>query len=175
MSFLRPEVVTLLRTWREPVALAVVALTGLYLFRHGQNRADSALQLLGLLVTIPSALGIIPAIRMARLRKQRQDPGLVEINERRITYLGPHFGGSVSVDALTRIDIIVSTDWGAAPDIFWTLQHRDGPDLSIPARAEGGENLADAFAALPGFDYQKVIRAMGTTGDARFLIWETPR
>lgn len=175
MSFLRPEVAALLRGWREPLVIVLMIALGLLLFRHGQNRADLTLQFLGLLICIPFALGLVPAVRAVRLRRNRLDPGLVEIAERQITYLGPQFGGSVSVDAISRIEIIATDDGPFRPDVFWTLFHNDGPALSIPSNAEGADKLLDAFSALPGFDYQQVIRAMGATRNETFLVWETHR
>ncbi len=175
MSFLRPEIAGFARVWREPLVLAAMILVGLLLFRHGQNRADPALQFFGLLIAVPFTLGLIPAIRSVRLRRQRLDPGLIEVAERQITYLGPHFGGTVSVDALTRIEIITTDDGPFRPDVFWTLFHNDGPALSIPANAEGADLLLDAFSALPGFDTRAVIRAMASGESATFAIWETQR
>ena len=174
MNFLRPEVGQFLRNWREPIVLGIVVAFGLLIFRHGQNRADVTLQFLGLLIGIPFALGIVPAIRAVRLRRNRQDPGLVEVAERQITYLGPQFGGSVSVDAISRIEIITTDDGPHLPDVFWTLFHFDGPALSIPSNAAGADQLLNAFAALPGFDYQAVIRAMGSTLPSTYLIWKSP-
>ncbi len=174
MRFLRPEVETFVRIWREPLVLGALIIFSLLLFRHGQNRADVTLQFLGLLIGIPFALAFIPAIRTVRLRRNRQDPGLIEVAERQITYLGPHLGGSVSVDAISRIEIIVTDAGPYAPDVFWTLFHNDGPALSVPSNAEGADHLLDAFAALPGFDYHQAILAMGATSPSTFLIWKSP-
>jgi len=174
MTFLRPEVVRFLKYWREPLILSFLAGLGLLLFLRGQYRADLVLQFLGLLVAVSSVLGLIPAIRAARLRRSRLDPGLIEVAERQITYLGPLLGGSVSVDAITRVEIITTDDGPHMPDVFWTLFHKDGPALSIPSNAEGADQLLNAFAALPGFDYKAVVRAMGSTLPSTFLIWKSP-
>ena len=44
----------------------------------------------------------------------------------------------------------------------------------IPNGAVGAERLLTALSALPGFDNDAVIRAMGSTADAVFLIWRKP-
>jgi hypothetical protein len=173
MSFLRPEAMAVFRRWREPLVMTVLALVGLLAFRQGSIRADAALQFLGLLIAVPFAIGILPAVRMARLRRDDLAPGLVEISERQITYMGPRFGGSVSLNALTRIEIVTTADGPWRPDVFWTLFHSEGPALSIPSNAQGAEALPGAFSALPGFDLQAVMQAMSATGSGTFRVWQT--
>jgi hypothetical protein len=172
MSFVRPEVLERLRPWRESILIAGAGLLGLWIFWHGRSRADGITQLAGLAVLIPSIVLLLPALRVARLRHSRLDPGLVEIAERQITYMGPQFGGVVSVDALMAVDIVVSTNAAQPPDVFWTLCHSDGPDLSVPFMAQGAERLPDAFAALPGFRLQDVVQAMHARKSGTYPVWK---
>jgi hypothetical protein len=56
-------------------------------------------------------------------------------------------------------------------DVFFLLLGNDGKGCCVPPGAEGSGPLLDRLQALPGFDNGKVIEAMGSTGNARFVCW----
>jgi hypothetical protein len=95
----------------------------------------------------------------------------VEIRERRIFYFGPYGGAVVDVEALSQVSIVTTDRGPAEDDAFWLLDHDDGPEVLIPNAASGAAGLLDAFAALPGFSYAKVVEAMGSSRNASFTIW----
>ena len=69
------------------------------------------------------------------------------------------------------------SDGPFAEDVFWAF-HVDGvqsgPALVIPSGAVGADGLLGALSALPGFDNEAVVRAMGSTADAVFIVWRNP-
>ncbi len=44
--------------------------------------------------------------------------------------------------------------------------------ISVPQGAEGTDTFLAALQKLPGFDNEAVIKAMGSTSDARFVCWQ---
>lgn len=115
------------------------------------------------------------AAAAAALRAERMAPGVVEISERRVGYYGPVGGGFVSLDELESIEIRTTADGPWAEDLFWLLHPPPGEEtLIIPNGARGADQLLPAFAGLPGFDHQQVLRAMGSTDAASFVLWRRP-
>ncbi len=60
--------------------------------------------------------------------------------------------------------------WGA--DVWWVFEGNDAR-YAYPQGATGEQEVMDAFKLrLPGFDWEAVIRAQGSTDNARFVCWE---
>ena len=171
MSFIRPEAARALRRWAEPAAaltaLGVILWTGAAHLLVGRWTGWVALLLFAPL----AAFWTYSAYARARLAAGVDGPGYVEIRERRILYFGPYGGAVVDIEALSAVSIVTTDRGPAEDDAFWLLDHDDGPEVMIPNAAKGAEGLLDAFSALPGFSYTKVIEAMGSTRNASFTIW----
>lgn len=170
-EFLRPEARAALRRWAEPALwLAVVAL-GLRLFLVGGWFWQGA----GVLLGVVGGALFLTALRSARMRLGHDGPGVVEVDERQVTYFGPQTGGAVSIDALTRVEIETSAA-GPGPTELWWLFHMPGqPPLRVPGDAAGAERLLDALAPLPGVDFDAAIRAAHSDEQALFVIWQQDR
>jgi hypothetical protein len=89
----------------------------------------------------------------------------------------PRTNGLVEILAwadLASVTILTSEAGPVEPDLFWVLQNRDGRRrLVVPMGAAGEHELLKAMQArLHGFDNMAVIEAMGSTGNASFVIWE---
>lgn len=170
MSFLRSEAVAFLKKWREALIGAGLIGIGVYFATVGltvQRWIGFALILIG------GAL-IWEGIRRARFPAPGGGPGVVDVDERLITYFGPLGGGSISIDELARVEVR-TTDLGPmVSDLFWEFTATDGSFLSIPGDAENAVLIFDALAALPGADYEAATRAAGSTEPASFVIWEKP-
>ncbi|MGG7568344.1 hypothetical protein ACQ5SO_19500 [Rhodovulum sp. DZ06] len=93
------------------------------------------------------------------------DPGVVMIEERRITYLGPETGGVLSLDELRAVDV------ESGPNATWILRETGGPALRVPAGASGVESLPEALAALPGFSEAQALKAIAGAGPAMHAVW----
>lgn len=170
MNFLRPEALAALLRWRDAIVGSVLIAFGLYSAITGltvQRWTGYLLMLLG-------AALLWEGIKRARFPAPGGGPGVVEVDERQITYFGPLGGGTVSIDELTRVQVR-TTDLGpAVSDLFWDFVDTSGTVLTIPGDAENVSLIFDALSALPGADFEAAIRASGSTGNALFVIWEKP-
>lgn len=162
MSFLRPEATTALIRWRE-------ALIGFAIIVFGLNWAFFSI---GLWVWLGTALALVgAAILWSGIQRARFTPGsgglgVVEVDERQVTYLAPVGGGMASLETLLRVEIAKDT-LGHAVWRFTTPDER----LSIPAAAEGAQSLFDALTALPKAEIETAIRALKSPPDTPVTIW----
>ncbi len=148
---IRPAVQETLSRWSEPVLGAVVAGLGLWVALMGGwflAAAGGAIAVLGLGWAV---LGY----RRMRFAGKGDAPGLVELDESRITYLGPRMGGSISLDELIEIRLLSLRGRRA-----WRLRQADGQVLLVPTDSSGSETLFDAFASLPGLSSADLVAAL---------------
>ncbi len=172
MNFIRPEVRAHLWRYREVAFTGVIVLFGVRLIGRGVDLSSSIYIGLGIALSAIGAGLLFSAFLRVRFYKPVRAVGVVEVKEREIAYLGPDSGSYVSLDDLTRLEIVTKDSGPVADDVFWVLTHSAGLPLLIPASAQGTDLLFDAFAALPGIQMEQVVKAMGSTQNNRFLIWE---
>ncbi|GGA06964.1 hypothetical protein [Neptunicoccus cionae] len=172
MNFIRPEVRAGLWRWREVLITGALVVYGVYILGRGIDRSSVTLTGLGAVITGLFAVLLFWAILRAKLYKPVSAAGVVEVKEREVGYLAPDGGAYVSLDNLTRLEIVTNDKGPAQDDVFWVLTHLGGEPLYIPASAQGSDLLFDAFAALKGVNFEEAVRAMGSTENARFVIWE---
>lgn len=161
-NLIRPEIRTFVWRWREViVGLAVLAL-GLWwaLGSFGVLRWVGWAMVLGGL-----ALGFTGVQRL-RFASGGGGAGVVEINERRIAYLGPLTGGVIDLDDLTALEV----DHSGRP-AQWQLSALPFTTLTIPVDAEGADQLFDVFAALPGLSTERMIAALNAVGEDSVDVW----
>ena len=72
---------------------------------------------------------------------------------------------------LQKVEVVTTNDGPMVPDVFWLLHGAKG-GCAIPQGATGERDLLERLQALPGFDNAKLIEAMGSTADERFLCWQ---
>ncbi len=167
-GFFRPEAITALTRWREVLMALAIILIGLWI----------ALRPGGVIVTgfgyVLIALGaafMVPALRRARFMTGTDGPGAVEVDEGRILYMGPQTGGTMALDDLR----VLSVRRDGGDQVTWVLA--DATQLLvIPVHAAGADALFDAFAALPGLNVERLIRAVQsrTKGSQRLWSRDTP-
>jgi hypothetical protein len=175
VSFLRPEAVAAVRRYAEPAVYAAIAAL---CFWKGLAAAAAG-QWLGLALLAPGALAAFAAIgtgerALIARRSARAGPGLVSVQEGRISYLGPHGGATVAVDALVRIDIVADPGGRPSHSPRWELTDEEGQRVSIPASAANAAALLDSLGALPGFNNMAAVLAMQADGPGRRAIWRRP-
>lgn len=168
MSFIRPEAAAWLRKWREALVGAAVLMFNLQLAATTYGTLN-AIAWVGVLL---GAALFVEGVRRARLPDKAGGVGVVEVDERQITYLGPHGGASMSINEIERIKVRTTPDGPMTSDFFWEFNDAQGQFLTIPGDAENAPALFDALTALPGADYEAVIRASGSTERREFLVWE---
>ncbi|MEM6308298.1 MAG: hypothetical protein AAF701_09965, partial [Pseudomonadota bacterium] len=110
------------------------------------------------------------AYRRLRFPTGQGGRGMVEIDERRITYFTAQGGGSISLDDVTRIE----AHRNRRCQVTWVFYASDDM-LSVPANAMGSDALFDAFVALPGINHAQAQAAASGEGPDVFLIWQKDR
>lgn len=161
-DFLRPEARATLMRWREVIAGGVVAAAGIWL-------VATRFGFLSWVGWGSIALGLAMAYagwQHARFRTGDGGPGVVEITERRITYLGPLTGGMADLDLLAELEFDPTGHPG-----HWRLTATSGAVLAIPVNAAGAEALHDVFAALPGIRTENMLRALASPPPSPVTLW----
>ena len=170
MSFIRPEVREGFLRWREALIGVALILAGLHLaiFMLGVQRW------LGAGMAAVGAMLVWEGLRRARFPAPGGGAGMVDVDERQITYFGPLGGGAISINELVQVNVRTSDLGPMAPDLYWDFFDADSHVLTIPGDAEGVELIFDALSALEGVDYEAATRAASTTEDQLFTIWQRP-
>jgi hypothetical protein len=164
---IRPEVLAFLLRAREVIVAAFVVGFGAWLIALG----GYLLTPLGLAV---GALGLsfgVLAWRRLRFAQGSDSPGVVEVDEGQVGYMGPTAGGFVSLPELVEIRLLTLRGRRV-----WRLKQADGQALLIPVDAAGAERLFDAFASLPGMDSGALVQALGQAAatDSTLPALQTP-
>lgn len=149
--------------WREVIAAGLVVAFGLWAASGG----GYVLVPFGLLVAALGAGLAVQAWRRMRFAQGADAPGIVEVDEGQISYMGPQLGGFVSVPELVELRLV--TLRGRR---LWRLKQADGQALLVPVDAAGAEALYDVFAALPGMDMPGLLAALSPegTGHGRAVV-----
>ncbi len=164
MSFIRPDVARALARRREALVALGVALFGLWLAQLG----GPIMLVLGGLVTATGLLMAVFAWRRQRFRLEIDAPGVVSVDEGRITYLGPITGGAVALRELVEVEVIDLP----GPRRCWRLRQADNQMLLVPLAAAGAEALYDHFAALPGMETRALMSALEGEAHPARQIWQ---
>ncbi|MFO6465797.1 hypothetical protein ACK8OR_15495 [Jannaschia sp. KMU-145] len=160
---IRPEATATILRWREAVLGGAAILWGGWLVA-----ASSGLPaLFGIALVLVGAVLALSGVRHARFRTEAEAPGIVEVVEGRITYLGPVMGGTVALDELAELAFRRSSGGEA----FWRLTPLSGAAVFIPEGAKGAEALLDALAPLPGFDGGAMVRAVQGRTPGLAILW----
>ncbi|WP_371171262.1 hypothetical protein [Aliiroseovarius sp. 2305UL8-7] len=163
MNFIRLEAGETLRRYREALVGGLIVVLGLWW-------AVGSLGLIKWIGIAVAALGgavLWSGLRHARIQAGHGGVGVVQVDERQVTYLAPIGGGFASLDEVQRIDI--TKDRAG----FSVWRFRTGNNiLFIPAHAEGAEALFDALTALSGADIDAAIRATNQPPDDVIVIWQ---
>ena len=151
MTLIRPEVSALIWRAREVIWGGLVVALGLWLISLG----GYALIPLGAVVGGVGLVLASMAFRRMRFEQSVAAPGLVELDEAQVGYLGPEIGGFLSLGELVELRILTLRGRRV-----WRLKQADGQALLIPVDAKGAERLFDAFVNLPGMDSVALIAAL---------------
>ena len=154
MDLIRPELITQIRRSHEVIWSAGIMAGGAWLIWLG----GYLLTPVGIAVILLGASLAIMAHRRMRFAQDTLAPGVVEVDEGQIGYLGPTIGGYVSLPELAELRLI--TLRGRR---LWRLKQTDGQTILIPVDAAGADRLFDAFASLPGMDSGALVAALTPT------------
>ena len=162
MSWLRPEATARLKQWREAMIGTTIAGIGGWIAFASFGLGVLA----GWVIALIGAALIFTGTRHALFRTDTEAPGLVEVTEGRITYLGPLAGGTVALADLREVSFTRTNDGST----FWRLSSNEPKPLIIPAGASGVDVLLDTFTALPQFDTGLMVRAVQSRTPTSRLI-----
>ena len=155
---IRPELRAAFWRWREVLAGTALALLCLR-WAWGAGGVVEWIAWAGTGAGIGCA---IAGLQRGRLRRSTLGAGIVRVDERRITYMGPETGGLADMDLVTRLEI--------ADGPSWRLVNETGHDLHIPVDALGADALFDLFAALPGLGLANLQKALDAQPGT--VIWK---
>ena len=131
----------------------------------------------GMAGCITIALASVPYLRVKQEAKAgaKQRNERVEFNDegiRRIMQNGET--ESINWNELAAVEIVTTDDGPWTEDLYWILRNNDGSrGCAIPNASEGFKDLLIRLQSLSGFDNEKVITAMGSTSNHRYLIWSS--
>lgn len=148
---IRAEVARAAYRWREVLAAGGVGLIGLWLIWLG----GYLLLPVGIGVLAFGTTWAVTALRRMRFVQDVMAPGMVEVIEGQIGYLGPASGGYVAVPDLVELRLVALQGRR-----LWRLKQEDGQALLIPVDAAGADRLFEAFASLPGMDMAALVAAV---------------
>lgn len=162
--FLRPQARAFLAHWGEFAAACLLAAAGLWFLSLGGYLFTP----FGGAVILFAAAWAVMALRRMRFQRPVSAPGVVEVVEGQVGYLGPNFGGYVSLRELVEVRMI-----HLHKARQWRLKQSDGQTLLIPTTAQGASALFDAFASLPGADMAAFSNALDSSQDT-LSVWRNP-
>ncbi|MFY0681874.1 MAG: hypothetical protein JXR13_14985 [Thalassovita sp.] len=165
MTLLRPEARETLWQWRDLLVGLALAALGLYWVLG----SGGVLRWIGVVVIALSALLIFTGVQRGRFlgNKGASGAGIIELNERQLSYMGPDTGVIVPLGAVVRIEIALNGN----DALVWKFFTADGDVSEIPSSALGHEKLFDCLSGFPGASYEKVISASSSTQQGQFVIW----
>mgnify|MGYP003429175089 FL=1 len=151
MSMVRPDLLQAAHRGREVIAGCLLAAVGAWTATGG----GYLLPPLGLGLAALGLVWAVTAWRRMRFAQGVAAPGIVEIDEGQIGYLGPDAGGYVAIPDLTELRLL-----DMRGRRVWQLRQNDGQALLIPVDAAGSDRLFDAFASLPDMDTAALVAAL---------------
>ena len=110
MSFIRPEIAAALRRNAGLLVPAIMLFAAIMLLRAGWRSASAVLLVTGLCACALAGAVFWSLLQRQRFHRDTAAPGVVEIDEARITYLAPEAGRIVDRDALTRVTLSIARD-----------------------------------------------------------------
>lgn len=160
---IRPEIKATLYRWSEAFWATAAIGFAAWLFTRG----GWLMQGLGVVFGLAAFGMLLIALRRGRFNPGTGGPGVVQLDEGRIRYFGPFHGGAVSVVDMVRLELEPTS----SGQTLWLLHSPGQPALAIPLAAQGGAQLYDAFANLPGIDMAHVSDATRAQPDHRVTLW----
>lgn len=150
MSFIRPQITRALWRLHEALTAGAVLLCGLWLVWMGGWLLVPA----GLALAALGASLLRHALARLRFHQATHAPGMVELDEAQLGYLGPQSGGFISLHEASELRLVVIRGRR-----LWRIKQADGQAMLVPIDAQGAAQLFDAFAALPGMDVTALAAA----------------
>lgn len=109
-------------------------------------------------------------------RGKPRQPDRVTFTDEAVTRIRPDgVEEKIRWDDLHEVGIVTTDEGPFREDVFFLLIASDGKSgCVVPQGAEGCQHLVERLLKLPGFDNEAVIKAMGSTSNAKFVCWKRP-
>jgi hypothetical protein len=106
--------------------------------------------------------------------RRRRKPERVVITESAVTRTRPDgVEESIQLGDLSEVGILTTDEGPWQEDVYFLLIGSDGKSgCVVPQSAEGCDKLLSYLQKLPGFNNEAVIKAMGSTTNAKFVCWK---
>lgn len=160
---MRPEVRALFARWQHVVIGLAAAAFGVWLL----SLRGPLMTGLGTVIGLGGVIYAWGALRRLRFQLDVDAPGIVELDEGRISYFGPVMGGSLALSELTEVQVLNV----AGSRLCWRLKQVDGQSLLVPLAASGADQLYDALTALPGMDGRALDSALAHRSSEPKSLW----
>jgi hypothetical protein len=107
-------------------------------------------------------------------RKKPKTPDRVTFTDEAVTRVRPDGVEEViRWDDLHEVGILTTDKGPWQEDVFFLLIASDGKSgCAVPQSSDGSKQLLKRLQQLPGFDNEAVIKAMGSTSNAKFVCWK---
>lgn len=151
MEFFRPQALQTLSHYREAIVAVVAGGLGLWIAGWG----GPFFAVLGIAILGTAGFFGVLALRRMRFQATGAAPGIVQIDEGQISYMGPVMGGFVALPDLVELRLI-----RLQGQRLWRLKQADGQTMLVPLDATGAEHLFDAFSGLPGLTSADLVAAL---------------
>ncbi len=168
MSLIRPEARAILWRARDLIFGGILFCLGFYALTSNAWPT----KLFGGVVMVAGCALLTVGFRRLNFPSGDGGPGVVEVDERQISYFGPQGGGAVSLEALSEVRIVTTGEGPLVTDLHWIFMQKDGTLLQIPGDAAGTETLFDALSVLNGVDHASAAAAFASTEPAMFTLWK---
>jgi hypothetical protein len=122
---------------------------------------------------VPLVLGVLAALIAIEPRLRKRDVETVEIDESGVTRVDGAVREHILWADVREIRILTTDEGPFREDVFFALITADGKGCLIPHDAAERVRLVEALESrFPNVDDDMIIKAMGTTSNASFLIWK---
>jgi hypothetical protein len=115
--------------------------------KHDHNRAE-----------------VLPAVRTELPEYSVDEFGFTEVSPK-------GEGKTISWSEVQHVGILTTSDGPWFEDVFFIIK-TDRGDICLPNGKAMEIQLFEHFKALPGFEYEQVIKAMGCAVDNSFPCWD---
>ena len=72
---------------------------------------------------------------------------------------------------IQQIAVVTSAAGPVDEDMYWVLFGLDGHSVAVPL-ALANDELVGRALKLPGFNQELLVKALGSTSPAKFIVWE---
>ena len=145
-------------------------LVGIFLVAEGERAAGWLSIAFAGACLVVSSVGVVSPARIDRAGA-RWKPMHVEVDDEGVRRArGRVRIEEVRWDQLRAVHIRTTTAGPYAEDVFWLLSGSEGKGVAVP-QEQMPDGLLARLQALPGFDNEAVIHAMGSTDSRLYRCW----